>query len=184
MTTPVHEFLGLTKEALSPNVKSAITMGAIAAGTTAITAIGTAQLQAGIESAHDAVSRSIAFKKMMRDNPQLNKMDGKQARRYFNTLYNTAPELGKDPFASGSWVTKMREYDYVDPQSLSTLATTGSKLRERRREINDRAFGLAQVGVTTGMNQYSELEQQDAARKAERNKAILDYGFKNMIGLL
>lgn len=156
---PVEEFL-LQKEAMTPEVKSAIQLGAIAAGTTALAAVGTSQLQAGIQSAQDAVSKSIAFKKMMVDNPSLNKMDGKRARRYFDTLYRTAPELAKDPFAAGSWVQKVNEYDYVDPQSLSTLAQTGAKLRERQTQHLMPAFQLAQGAVQTGVGEYGRLQNQ------------------------
>lgn len=182
--TPVHEFLGITKEAeLSPSVKAALTMGGISAGTTALAAVGTSQLQAGIQSAHDAVSRSIAFKKMMRDNPDIQKMDGKQARRYFNTLFNTAPELAKDPFAAGSWVKKVEDYDYVDPQSLSTLASTGAKMRERKMNQMIPAFQLAQGSVQAGMGEYGRMEgqrlqedrllMQEAEHKYQKKKDII-----------
>jgi len=156
---PVEDFL-LHKEAMSPEIRSAIQLGAIAAGTTALAAVGTAQLQAGIQAAQDAVSKSIAFKKMMVDNPNLNKMDGKRARRYFDTLYRTAPELAKDPFAAGSWVQKVNEYDYVDPQSLNTLAQTGAKLRERQTQQLMPAFQLAQGAVQTGVGEYGRLQNQ------------------------
>lgn len=150
----------MRKQALSPEAKTAITMGLISAGTTAAAAVGTTQIQSGIQSAYDAVSRSIAFKKMMNDNPQLNKIEGKKARRYFNTLYNTAPELAKDPFAAGSWVKKVDEYDYVDPQSLKTLADTGQKLRQRSAEQTLPAFMLAQSATQAGMDQYSRLQAE------------------------
>lgn len=175
---PVEEFL-LQKEAVSPEVKSAIQLGAIAAGTTALAAVGTAQLQAGIQSAQDAVSKSIAFKKMMVDNPNLNKMDGKRARRYFDTLYRTAPELAKDPFAAGSWVQKVNEYDYVDPQSLSTLAQTGAKLRERQTQQLMPAFQLAQGAVQTGVGEYGRLQNQAFQQaKFDREQALAQDKFK------
>lgn len=171
---PVEEFLGLTKEALSPAAKAAVTMGAISAGTTVAAAVGTAQLQSGIQSAHDSVTRSIAFKKMMRENPDLQKMEGKKARRYFNTLYNTAPELGKDPFAAGSWVKNVQEYDYVDPQSLKTLADTGARIRERKSDTVVPAFTLAQGATTVGMSEYAR--QQDMAYKVKKDRIDMARG--------
>lgn len=156
---PVEEYL-MEKQALGPEARAAIALGAISAGTTAVAAVGTAQLQSGIQSAQDTVSRSIAFKRMMRDNPELNKMDGKKARRYFNTMYNTSPELAKDPFAAGSWVKKIEDYDYVDPQSLNVLAQTGDKLRQRRSQHLMPAFQIAQTGVQTGMGEYGRLQDQ------------------------
>lgn len=178
---PVEEFLGLSKEAMTPATRAALTMGAITAGTTVAAAVGTAQLQSGIQSAHDSVTRSIAFKKMMRDNPDLQKMDGKKARRYFNTLYNTAPELGKDPFAAGSWIKNVQEYDYVDPQSLKTLADTGARIRERRTDSIVPAFQLAQGAVLSGVGEYGRQEQMDMKRqeleekrRSARHKIIAD----------
>jgi len=166
---PVEEFL-MEKQALSPAVNAAITMGAISAGTTALAAVGTAQLQAGIQSAHDAVSRSVAFKKMMRDAPSLKKMEGKRARRYFNTLYNTAPELAKDPFAAASWVQKVDDYDYVDPQSLNTLANTGAKMRERKTDHLLPAFQLAQGATQAGMGEYARQQDQLAMEARDLQK--------------
>lgn len=153
-----REYLMRKQAALSPAMKSALTMGAVTAGTTIAAAVGTAQIQAGIESAHNAVSRSIAFKKMLNDNPDLRKKDGRKTRRYFNTMFNMSPELGKDPFASASWVRKMDEYDYADPQSLQTLATTGAKLRERSQARNMQAFQLAQGAVSAGADEFGRVK--------------------------
>lgn len=162
---PVEEFL-MEKQALDPNLKAALTMGAITAGTTALAAVGASQMQSGIQAAHDAVSRSIAFKKMMSDSPSLKKMEGKKARRYFNTLYNASPEVAKDPFAAASWVKQVEDYDYVDPQSLNTLASTSAKIRERRGDQLLPAFNLAQGAVLAGIGERARLMDSEA-RQAE-----------------
>lgn len=158
---PVEEFL-IKESAMTPEVRSALTMGAISAGTTALAAVGTGAVQSGIQSAKDAVSKSIAFKKMLRDNPDLSKMPGKKARQYFNTMYNLAPELAKDPFASGSWVRKVEEYDYVDPQSLQTLSGIGDRMRSRAAQQALPAFQLAEMGTQAGLSEYSRLKKQKA----------------------
>lgn len=173
---PAHEYL-LEKRALSPAAKSALTMGAITAGTTVAAAVGTAALQDGVQSAHDTVARSIAYKKMLRDNPDLMDADAKSTRRYFNTMYQASPELARDPFASGSWVKKMVEYDYVDPQSLGVLAAAGSKMRDERLKSRQQAFNLAQGAVQAGASEYGRVKgqefqfsQEEGRRKFELNR--------------
>lgn len=168
---PVEEFL-MVKTALSPAAREAITMGAISAGTTALAAVGASQIQQGIQSAADAVSRSIAFKRMLNDNPELRKLDGKRTRRYFDTMYRMAPEVAKDPLASGSWVRSVHDFgmDYVNPQSLQTLASTGDKLRERQSRGMVNPYELASSATQAGISEYGR--QQEMAR--HRRQMYLD----------
>ena len=168
---PVEEFL-MEKVALSPAARSALMMGAVSAGTTALAAVGATQLQQGIQSATDAVSRSIAYKRMLNDNPELRKLEGKKTRRYFDTMYRMAPEVAKDPLASGSWVRSVHDFgmDYVNPQALQTLASTGDKLRERQTKGMVNTYDLASSATQAGIGEYGR--QQEMAR--QRRQMYID----------
>lgn len=167
---PVEEFLNMEKTALSPATQSALTMGAITAGTTALAAVGAAQLQQGIQSAADAVSRSLAYKRMLNGNPELRKMDGKKTRRYFDTMYRMAPEVARDPLASGSWVRSVHDFgmDYVNPQALQTLAATGDRLRAREERGMIDPYGLASAAAQAGVSEYGRYQGMEMDRQRQQ----------------
>lgn len=187
---PVEEFLGMDKEAgflsgvkrmfkpAPPAWKEAVTVGAATAGATALATVGAHQLQQGIQAAHDAVAQSMAYKRMLNDNPEMRKMDGKKTRRYFNTMYRMAPDIAKDSFAAGSWVQGVHNMgmDYVNPQMIQALASAEDKLRARRAHPMIDPFQLAQTGVQAGVTQY-----QTAKERPSLAGKVVDFGGQHIV---
>lgn len=64
-------------------------------------------LDAGVGAVRDmmrAKGKGKAYKAMLAENPALGRKPPEQTQKYFNTLYNTSPELAHDPLVSSSWV--------------------------------------------------------------------------------
>jgi len=127
MSDPVTEFLELEKRggALGQfGGQLALATGTIAAGALAN------EVYRGIKN---AVGRSRGFRQMMEYNPELAKEDRAKVQMIFNTLHNVSPDLAKDPLVANSWVKRMMYQDeYIDPKTMSDLATAQQRMGQSR----------------------------------------------------
>lgn len=148
MSNPIKEFLQMEKVAAAPGWASAAKAekelnvmsgkmnwgdlarrGAIAAGTFAV-ATGANEAYSAIK---DAIGRSRGFKALMAHNPALAKQDAAKVHGIYNTLYQVSPDLARDPLVANSWVNRMMYQDeYVDPKTMSDLATAQDKMTSAR----------------------------------------------------
>lgn len=128
MGNPITEFLEMDKQA------GAWGDYAVRAGATAAT-IGAGLLaNEAYDAVKSSISRSRGFKNMLEFNPALKKQDRKKVQAMYNTLHNVSPDLAKDPLVANSWVKRMAYQDeYVDPKTMSDLATAQSRMGSNRK---------------------------------------------------
>lgn len=137
MRDPVEEFLEIEKQAaIDPRWGQFGGQLALAAGTMAAGSL-VGEVYRGVRN---AITRSTNFKRMMAYNPALEKEDRTRVQTIFNTLHNVSPDLAKDPLVANSWVKRMMYQDeYVDPKTLSDLATA----QQRMVQAGEQSFGLS-----------------------------------------
>jgi hypothetical protein len=88
-----------------------------------------------------AVQKAHGFKSMIKHNPSLAKHDRKKVQAIYNTLHNVSPDLAKDPVVSSSWVNRMMYQDeYVDPRTMSDLATAQQRMSQSRQSFDPYKF--------------------------------------------
>ena len=78
----------------------------------AVTPIIGAGVDAGIGQVRKMMTarhKAKAYKGMLKENPILAKKPPKQTQKFFNTLYNSNPELARDPLVASSWVHTQME---------------------------------------------------------------------------
>lgn len=144
MKDPVSEFLEIEKEADLSGVGGFLGQMGIAAGTVAAGAVMN-EVYHGIRN---AIGRAQGFKRMMEHNPALMKQDRAKVQQIYNTLYTVSPDLAKDPLVSNSWVNRMMYQDeYIDPKTMSDLASAQKSMAEARRHHGLDFAGIAQEGV-------------------------------------
>jgi len=135
MTDPLTEFLeheGVTKEAgLAQTWERLPSLARAAIGTAGVFAAGRVADEA-YSAAKDAIGKSIGFRRVMKYNPALEKMDRSKVKTIFNTLHNVSPDLAGDPIVANPWINRMTyQEDYVDPRTLSDLATAQERMRKK-----------------------------------------------------
>ena len=74
--------------------------------------------------------------------PDLKQEDPNKVDQAFNVLKSYAPTMTRDPFVAGSAVSKMVQYDVVDPATIKTLLETqksdnrpGTRLIDAARQV-------------------------------------------------
>lgn len=141
MGDPITEFLEMDKQAGTFGdfaIRAAATGATIGAGLLANEAY---------DAVKSSVSRSRGFKHMLDYNPALKKQDRKKVHAIYNTLHNVSPDLAKDPLVANSWVKRMMYQDeYVDPKTMSDLATAQSRMGFGRK-APDFAGMVSQIGA-------------------------------------
>ena len=66
----------------------------------------------------NAMQSDQRFDRMMRRNPDIKSLDQEKVRDAWSTLQDFAPNMTRDPFAAGSAVKKMTEYEAIDPETV------------------------------------------------------------------
>lgn len=149
MRDPVTEFLDFEKQAGWGEFagQAAVTAGLIGVGHVA-------------DEVYSRISNSIGkaqgFKRMLEHNPELAKEDRVKVQTLYNTLHNVSPSLARDPLVANSWVKRMMYQDeYVDPKTLSDLATAEQRMGQAAG-YGARFSGMMEEGVksTIGGKQF------------------------------
>lgn len=84
-----------------------------------------------------AVQKAHGFRSMLKHNPALEKHDRKKVHAIYNTLHNVSPDLARDPVVASSWVNRMMYQDeYVDPRTMSDLATAQQRMSQSRNAFD------------------------------------------------
>ena len=88
-----------------------------------------------------AVQKAHGFRSMLKHNPALEKHDRKKVHAIYSTLHNVSPDLAKDPVVASSWVNRMMYQDeYVDPRTMSDLATAQQRMSQSRQAFDPYKF--------------------------------------------
>jgi len=127
-------------------------------------------VQHGLGQLKQVVDRSRGFKAMMASGGQeLQDMPAARAKSLYNTLHVVAPTLAQDPNIAKSWVKRMAyQEEYVDPKTLSDLATAESRL----------AKGLEYPGAQVGLALGQQVGAYDFTRAPREQRAAQEHGWK------
>jgi hypothetical protein len=149
-------------------LKGAVMLGGTAAVGGTVLGLG----EQGVEAIHNAASRAIGFHTMMKDNPDLDKMDRKRVHTMYNTLHRFNPEMARDPYVAGGWMRRIAEYDVVDPKTISDLISARSKAS--RPSFMEMGLPLAQAGMA--YSQFAAQPEMEAAKT--RSKLQAQHGWE------
>jgi len=130
-------------------LKKALAFGAVAAGIGG--GVGLADMAIG--KVHGSVTKKKGFQDMMDANPQFKSESKKDVQGIFNTLYNFAPTMAKDPLVAGSFMKKQLQFksEGIQAPDVKTLSEVTRNLGGARKEsILARAFGA--VAAAPGMD--------------------------------
>ena len=97
------------------------------------------------EHAYNKIQQRGRFNRMMEANPDMQGLDPQRVEMAYDTLQDFAPNMTRDPFAAGSAVKKMVEYEAVDPDTVSAY-----KNLERDQRPNLVSGMLRTVGSVAG----------------------------------
>ncbi len=129
-------------------LKKALAFGAVAAGIGG----GVSLADKAVDAVHGKFSKRKGFNDMMEANPQFKNQPKKDVQGIYNTLYNFAPKMARDPLVAGSFMKKQLEFktEGIQAPDLKTLSEITRNLGQARKEsILSRAFGAA--GAAPGM---------------------------------
>lgn len=120
--------------ALSPRTKdlaimtAALTAGGVLAGT-----VGS-EMTSGYQKLRSAVVKGRNFRRMMRENPDLEQLDRKQVQLAFNTINRFNPDFAADPLVAGTWTRQVAGFGEGVPHDraaqLVQAASNLAKVRE------------------------------------------------------
>lgn len=96
--------------------------------------IGAVGLNAGAalyDKAKDAVKKSMSYKEMFEEFPELNDMPRTQVDKYWNVLNDFAPKLTTNPLVAGQFISNMASYGMrgIDHNVIGQLAKIEGDLR-------------------------------------------------------
>ena len=97
------------------------------------------------EHAYNKIQQRGRFNRMLAANPDMQGLDPQRVEMAYDTLQDFAPNMTRDPFAAGSAVKKMVEYEAVDPDTVSAY-----KNLERDQRPNLVSGMLRTVGSVAG----------------------------------
>ena len=95
------------------------------------------------------------FKRMMDDNPNLNKEPARDVGRIFNTLYKFNPKMASDPLVAGSFMKRslMFKDEGIQPVDVKTLTEVGKHLADTKKgksSLMKDSFGVS-MGDLAGL---------------------------------
>jgi hypothetical protein len=146
-------------------------------------------------TAANAVTRAHGYKKMLKHNPQLQKMDRKRVEQTYRTLHKFNPEMASDPLVASSFVKRVAEMGAVAPADIAQLA--GARDRSKTPPFHERAaqlYGRASLDAArhmTGperdialskarMGQQLGMEMSDEAMDLAYQRSFAQQAGKNM----
>ena len=108
------------------------------------------------ENAGIKMQSPVFYKKMLKAHPQLLEKDQEDVAKLWDTLYQTAPHLAKDPIAAGGWITQSINADYLDDHgappidTYKALADLEGKIQDNRDSDAANAFGAIAGALSAG----------------------------------
>lgn len=122
-------------------------------GTGAVGLAATDAVGDGLENRKRRESSKKGFKSMLKENPDIAKIDAVKVRRSFKTLNRLAPDLAKDPQISGAFVRRAAgEFSElgIDPKTAKDLLDTQNSFLKSRSDRGSLKGAIAALGIGTG----------------------------------
>ncbi len=134
MANPVEDFVrSIEKKAAFPGaaLKGLVDWKGVAAKTmgVALPIAAVSTLFAASDMTRDVINRHRGFSAAKKFDPTMMEGDPHKAKGLYNTLFNVAPTLARDPLTASSFVKRQMAYGgYVDPSSLASFASAESSM--------------------------------------------------------
>lgn len=132
--------------------------------------------ESGVRALYDRGSLALSYRKMLQNNPDLEREDSSKVQQAFKTLHRVNPEYAKDPLISGTFVKNTIGAESLHLGDVNQLVQARRAMAQRPDGFfargSDMAGTLAKTheSVTKGPQEQQKLELQRA--KDVREEAI------------
>lgn len=111
---------------------------------------------AGVGAAKGSIQKSVNYKKMIEENPDLREADPNVTQKAFNTLHKFNPDYASDPMVAGTFVKNVVDQERIDIGTVNSLV-------QARKNLADRSGPTDLLGPATAI-----AKAREGGYKAER----------------
>lgn len=126
------------------------------------------------EATKRGVTKTINYRRMMKSNPDLAKLDANEVQRAFSTLHRFNSDFSGDPMVAGAYVRKASQFadDAFNPAQLSNMVSAKKNMHDMSKLPIPGHMPWDPLGSSRGKKEELELKklEQGMAHNDEKHR--------------